>query len=851
MFIRSLVLLVASIGYAPAFATKPILEVPRHLPGELSAEAILNGEYPWSNSPEPVLEYNFSGLASKRLATLPEPGIHPRILVTPAELPELRHRLRETASGRAMLITMRGRIAATIGRPDSWENNLFEALAAADADTARAILERELPPSSSPGHYQPHILYALVMAAFDALISDDATDGRRTATAIATYTNIIEPAVIDALSQPLNDDVWRVKVSGSHTGAGSEGQGVRKIVGYHLLGYAYDFSHPYMTDSQRSDTRRVIAEITNGRVWLGARLPHHWRNWNWVMVALSQPLLALAIEGEDGYDPRVFRLGVKIARDYLTHGISASGSSTESVGYTQFGLVWGNPFLIAAARRGEDLLAHPHFRAMPEWYLQTMEPYAPELKSIEDYSNQEQTDRGLPATWSSTGDGGDEGPSRSTMMMWKRHFPQDPTVDLIFRTVLSSIRGNAFDGRYHIIEPMIWSSDAGIGEEMRSPTLSKVAETTQAPLTWFDPDRGSLIARSDWSSDATAVHFEARVDSHTASHEHADRGSFTLSANGRRWARDGFRSIESRHHNLVLIDGQGQGFFPGPGHFIGVEENDWAVIAAADLKNAYDWFWPKQILTEDPHSFDRFKFSRWSQFSEDATEFQKLHPASSGERDPHPQIARFYQEFETNSPRFWDEDAWPVRFPHNPVQRAFRTVFFARGESPYMIVIDDIQKDDRERLYEWLMFPGSNTAVESTVGDNILLRDTATNQNKNRRLLVQALDLGLPRRLQDYGTRPSHRLEFFEKKDTLKPGGRTFGLDRRLVVASRSSAPRFKILLYPHIDGQEMPTTTWNLDRTALDIVIGNQQDRIVFTLGDDGRTRLTATRQNSTLSLP
>ena len=37
-------------------------------------------------------------------------------------------------------------------------------------------------------------------------------------------------------------------------------------------------------------------------------------------------------------------MGVQIVRDYLTYGISANGFSTEAVGYTQFGLVWANPF---------------------------------------------------------------------------------------------------------------------------------------------------------------------------------------------------------------------------------------------------------------------------------------------------------------------------------------------------------------------------------------------------------------------------------------------------------------------------------------------------------------------------
>ena len=111
-----------------------------------------------------------------------------------------------------------------------------------------------------------------------------------------------------------------------------------------------------------------IAKATYGELWMGGRLPHHFRNWNWIMVGMGQPLLSLAIEGEKGYDPRVYKLAVQIARDYLTYAITGKGFSTEAVGYTQFGLVWGDPFMVAAARRGDNLLVQNHHRAMLDWY---------------------------------------------------------------------------------------------------------------------------------------------------------------------------------------------------------------------------------------------------------------------------------------------------------------------------------------------------------------------------------------------------------------------------------------------------------------------------------------------------
>ena len=75
----------------------------------------------------------------------------------------------------------------------------------------------------------------------------------------------------------------------------------------------------------------------------------------------------------------------------------------------------------------------------------------------------------------------------------------------------------------------------------------------------------------------------------------------------------------------------------------------------------------------------------------------------------------------------WDEDAWPKRVPHNTVQRAFRTVAFVRGDHPYLLVTDDIQKDDKERLYEWIMMTGLDTDIaQFTDNDTVLCDATAT-----------------------------------------------------------------------------------------------------------------------------
>jgi hypothetical protein len=728
-----------------------------------------------------------------------------------------------------MLATLRQRTSATILKPGTWENQVFEHLAANEPDKALAILSSKPKPSFPEGHYQPQIPYILTLESFDAMIQDDPARGAKVAAAVAGWAAMVEPALENLLSQPLNDDVWRVKVAGPTTGSWLGAQGIRDLLGQHLMGYAYDFSYNFMTDAQRTQTRRVIARATAGRLWLGARLPPHFRNWNWIMCGMSQPLLALAIEGEEGYDPRVYQLGVQIARDYLTYGISPAGSSTEAVGYTQFGFVWGGPFLVAATRRGDMLLPHSHHRAMLDWYLHSMEPAG--------------------AKWQSHGDGGDTGPSVHVMSMWRYFFPQDPKVRVLWHNFQLSTSSKPFEGRFHMIEPLIMTPT--LADEQQPVPESATADLAalNLPNTFFDPDRGSLNTRSSWQPDAAALQFECRTDSHGASHEHADRGNFTFSALGRIWAKESFRSIETRHHNSILIDGAGQGYWPGPGVWLGMHDVGWAVSAAIDAKPAYDWMWPKQIVAEDPNSCPRFAYPRWATYRTEAEQFQAFAAGKTVERDTRPAVVAFWKGFEATDPRLWDEDSWPVRVSHNPVEKAFRTVVFIREPKPYLLVVDDVRKDSTERLYEWQIITGPNTDVAAITQDEILLADASHPRTESglvrppkasAQLLVRSLDLGEP---QTYSSRPSMRLEAFEKRDTTSPAGRSFGLDRRLVIPSRSAEPKFKVLLFPLRTGETPPTTTWNEDRTSVTIQWQTTTDTFTFLQAPDGRTRISVTR--------
>ncbi len=181
------------------------------------------------------------------------------------------------------------------------------------------------------------------------------------------------------------------------------------------------------------------------------------------------------------------------------------------------------------------------------------------------------------------------------------------------------------------------------------------------PLADFAPGRGVMVARSGWDKDSVYFSLLAQVYS-AIKHDQADKGQYTLYGYGEDFAIDsGYandgnlnpnKSYSTQAHNLILIDGVGQaaakyhaqtsGFFKG---FIHSDAADWAW---ADLKPPYEYY----LDTPKKGGADGIAYRK----------------------------------------------VW-----QNHILQANRQVLFIRGKLPYAILFDDIQKDDKERTYSWLL----------------------------------------------------------------------------------------------------------------------------------------------------
>lgn len=789
-----------------------------------SADQILNGEFPGRKASPTVLEtFDTNGFAAERLYNVPAPGVHPRVLFAPEDLPRIRQQLRDTEAGRALMDALRKKVADGLEKPGSPVNDCYRKLTHGDDSGLTAFFEEfKLHPAA--GSWSNPVLAGLEDKALLVLLDSDETQGREVAAAAVALAKWMEPQILAASKAPGGDDFWRQ---------------VRTVCGNGpAFGLIYDFAQPFMDAAQTATMRRVIAEATSGKYVLGMDLPRHWRNWNFIGMAEEFPVLALAIEGEDGYDSRILKRGAEVARDYINFGISDQGIAKEAVGYHTGGMGHLNLLMLALANRGENLFTSERYRRQFEdWLIWAQQPFG--------------------GGWQSSGDLGTFPPAYETVQTMKFFYPQNERIDYVLQNhpVVRNGQGIQFS-----LLALLTPADAKRNADGSLVNYHQAADF-HLPDSLFDPQRGYLFARSGWSADAASLQFVCRNDTVFVSHDDADRGTFYFTALGQPWSVANFRETEGKYANTVAIDGMGEGYAATPGKWLGVCDTPSATFGVTDLKYCYDWFWVKWPMIM-PESEFQTKPWLWVGFGEHRQRLAPRYSKLKWERDPLPMVADYYSGYLAGDPGMWDEDTWVRRAPFNPVQRAFRTAGLVRGQRDYALIVDDIQKDDAEHLYEWHMNVPVNLEVAELRGNGIMLCPIQTNRQTGADAMSDYRGAGRP--LPAAGTpllwvcalnvnqpglptrQPSPALETFEylkHDDSHQFYLRSTGLGKRIVFPSRSVAPDYVVLLFPLKRGEPLPETKWSDDRKHLTISWQGQRDEYTFKKGRDGRTRFKLAR--------
>ena len=376
------------------------------------------------------------------------------------------------------------------------------------------------------------------------------------------------------------------------------------------------------------------------------------------------------------------------------------------------------------------------------------------------------------------------------------------------------------------------------------------------PLTFNDPGHGLLQARTGNDKDALYLMFEARPDLRGVGHQHHDSGHFYLASDGEMWATEaGPKNSFSADHNTVQIDGRGHSDIsaaPRVG-YLGTLVNDAAAFASANLRNAYDCGW-----TTPMH------FS-WL-MEENRKGLWKLQPDMDSE------LVAYYKGTQNVKMRIWGESYWqnnwgPVmRIPGNPVLYAWRSAGIVRGKHSYALIVDDINKDDKEHYYEWLMqMPNgmrlANMPLRVKSAPAILLTRAAATQPWDSGRSVETLPKGTPAMLvclleagrDDDEDKPvlanvvendnfPFRLEQFGSPQ--RPG--SAAVKTRLAIGQRAVDPAFRVLMVPVRTGGEMPEIQWDAGSNSATIQWHDQKDECVFTKGPEKRTRVVLKRDGA-----
>lgn len=684
---------------------------------------------------------------TRKLSAVPGPGVHPRVLFTAADLPEIKRSLAETVNGRTV-VWPRMRSEALNTMKQSEEFAALD-LSSPDAETLDKYLRAD------EGRNQKW-----AVASLGAVLDDDPALKRRMIDVLCNYGRLI----LASKNAGVGDVVGK-------TGANEWNKrfNVWKSNSFDLsvcwlfggAGYAlgYDLLYNDMTEDERSTVRAAIAAATAGRKSHGMGEPRGRAISNHYGYHGDLAVMLAAIEGEEGFDQKTWDGIRQVLLDHWDIGVAPDGYYHED-GYFHLGWREGSRGLLVLARRGDNVFATEKYRKWAESLAQDLEPF--ESGSMIGGAS------GGPDAW--------KYPDFAIIMKYMR--PQDPVVDYIFRWVVGT--------DYKKNQRGLFGQAFFCSDYNSDPAAPNTLEGAGTELTKFYPRRGKLVTRSDWTPDAAYLIFDARPDAFTIGHDKVDRGNFIFSALGRSFVTHGsFRHYRpSTDHSLVHIDGKAQGYKAPSVRFLDWKDDGVRATGRADLKYAYDWQWSPPWPRED-QSFP----APW--------EPEKSDPRDLG----WPDDPEWLPSTLHGTPDVGYQGSWMWRRPYQPVEKAIRSVTLVRAPRACAVIEDDIKKDGQPRRYEWYLHVANDLEMISHNGSDIVLGNPSQGPGAPRLLVrflrARGVDGKTPGQLE---ARFEHYVVDRDKKGAEIPG-------TRLIVGLDAVDPQFQVALYPFKEGEPLPTT--------------------------------------------
>ena len=474
------------------------------------------------------------GTQVRKFSPLPAPGIHPRIFLSPEDLPMLREAATKSPAKKAFYEALKIKVTEGLDNLTTPEGKVI------------ALIKDGKTPSDAQFAACTELSYLLALAGIDAQITNDKARGELLAKALSAW-GVYE----------MKNWVRKPDLIGLHNGFDT------------MTCLAYDFIAPWMTEEQRKPVRQFIAKMSDGIDIYTWDKPAHWRMWNWSGLHDYQGWGSLAIEGEPGYKPHLWDQAKVVAKDFCTYNIHPSGALTEDITYFSLGFEGTGLVLAAMAKRGdaEALDTGSNLDKLKYHLINQLEPWGTDFMSHQDGGG-----NGFYTTWS----------------ILKYLYPTDPILDVAWRNRVGEDYGNQGAGNDAAIRAWV---AVLFNNEYFTNKLSPA--DLKLPNAYFCPIRGYMIARTGWDTNALKLDFEAKQDYPVIGHNHADANNFTLAALGREWATEvGYHASAGHLHNNVLVDGRSESPWPTPGgRWVDLIDTPEATIGVSDAKHPYDYRW--------------------------------------------------------------------------------------------------------------------------------------------------------------------------------------------------------------------------------------------------------------------
>lgn len=595
----------------------------------------------------------------------------------------------------------------------------------------------------------------------------------------------------------------------------------------------YDINFWAMNEEQKNIVRKAISMTVPRQPKYGMYCEPFTTTSNWTTLNSFEVIPNLAIEGEPGYKPEATRNWVQVLYKFLNYGFYLDGFPWEGLGKNY--MMTGQ--LNALARRGYSFLGHHNVRKFTSFYLsQIVQPFGFAFIGDDLYGG---TDGG-------SGTNPEFGGYRFhaiDAIGLNYAYPNDAGCSFVWRNYVGNktkegkefidlTNGTFSPGTHNYFDRMAilvsyaddWHSNKDWTEHHK--------EAVKKQLDYFADGRGLAIMRSGFGNDDLFAQFNVRQN--FGGHTSADRNDFTFSALGRIWVpREAAAEVtEMDFFSCLLINHEGMKVSPDEGvksrqpvKVLEYKSTDKSCIAVGDATYAYNWDfrWKSGPLSE-PHPFLN-KNEGWTKAEETLNEFM-LTPVKDEPYFNKP----FYEFGNWNAGKIGDKERIIKRKVNN-MDHVVRTLAMAKGKHPFLIIVDDIAKENSEKAdYTSYIQMATDLSLdkiqEGKKGSE--LYDVIVKDKNDRRLLIRVISHN------NYKDGNKIQADFGELKD--KAGnyfikrGKEMKRQRVALEARNVVSPDFKVLMFPLRSGDAFPETVWNKNKTELSVKWKDEVQTIRFT---------------------